>query len=386
MRILQLGRSPQVRQQRHWRSCRVQTLVTVRPYRVLGLLLAAIGLTLAMNAAVQAQGDRVLTLSSDQQSYPVDLYLDILVDPSGALTIDDVTQPDVATQFVPNTKRSPGFGNTDATIWARFDTRNATNNLDWRLVFGDAQVAQIDFYYPAADGNGFVHERSGYATPPAERPSSYPHFVFDLALEPGTQTPVYLRMQDRLAVQFWLTLWPAALFAQQDHTYFLWLGLAYGMLGLMAVYNLVVFALLRKRQYLYYLLFLAGTTLWLAMRDGLIPAFSSLQSIGCRQYRDSGTGECGHVGLWHTICSCVSGVTRTRALARLCHARVDRARSADAGCRGCHAAQLCSGDHTGPGYDYCRNPGRRARLTATSSACTVLFACLGRLSGHSGNT
>ncbi|MCW5843253.1 MAG: PAS domain S-box protein [Caldilinea sp.] len=226
-----------------------------------------------MVVTVQAQGDRILTLTSDQQSYPVDLYLDILVDPAGTLTIEDVTQPAIAAQFVPNTKRSPGFGITDAAIWARFDTHNATETLDWRLVFGDAQLAHIDFYYPAADGDGFVHERSGYATPPAERPSPYPHFVFDLDLEPAAQTPVYLRMQDRFTVQFWLTLWPKALFAQQDHTYFLWLGLAYGMLGLMAVYNVVVFALLRKRQYLYYLLFLTGTTLWLAMRDGIVPLY-----------------------------------------------------------------------------------------------------------------
>lgn len=74
------------------------------PHHGLGLLLACISLVLAMVVTVQAQGDRILTLTSDQQSYPVDLYLDILVDPAGTLTIEDVTQPAIAAQFVPNTK------------------------------------------------------------------------------------------------------------------------------------------------------------------------------------------------------------------------------------------------------------------------------------------
>lgn len=188
-------------------------------------------------------------------------------------------------------------------------------------------------------------------------------------------------------MQFWLTLWLKALFAQQDHTYFLWLGLAYGMLGLMAVYNVVVFALLRKRQYLYYLLFLTGTTLWLAMRDGIVPLYLPPNFL-----------EGGNIAL-RSLASAITmifGIMFVRAFLEL----PERVPWFDLIMRsliGIVILMLLVVLITQRGgvlmllltlsVIIAANPGRRAGLASGSSISSRhLFARLGELSSHSGNT
>jgi hypothetical protein len=58
-----------------------------------------------------------LVLAADQSQYPLGLHLAILEDQEGTLTIDDVTSPDVASQFVPSQKMTPAEGFTNSAYW-----------------------------------------------------------------------------------------------------------------------------------------------------------------------------------------------------------------------------------------------------------------------------
>ena len=235
---------------------------------ILVLLLA--GILLAVAPASMAQGGRVLDLTSSDTHYPVDLYLDFFVDTAGTLTIEDVASPAFADRFVPNAAPAPNFGTTRSALWVRLQVANMdAGSDDWRLAFSDALLSHIDFYAPATDGEGYIYQRGGSTVPPAERPYEHPQYVFLLPLPAGDATTIYLRLQNDYALQFSLTLWPAALFEQQNVTYFLLLGLAYGMLLFILVYHLFVFASVRNAEHFYFLVFLACAILALTTTDGV---------------------------------------------------------------------------------------------------------------------
>jgi hypothetical protein len=60
-----------------------------------------------------------LVLNETQEVYTPGLSMFILEDPEGALTIDDVVQPEFASQFTPCREERPNFGFTKSTYWVR---------------------------------------------------------------------------------------------------------------------------------------------------------------------------------------------------------------------------------------------------------------------------
>src|SRR5262245_59601070 len=60
--------------------------------------------------AVTGNSPHPLVLSSDSQTYPLGLSLQILEDRSGRLSIDDVASPDREAEFRPSHRMYPNFG------------------------------------------------------------------------------------------------------------------------------------------------------------------------------------------------------------------------------------------------------------------------------------
>ena len=75
-----------------------------------------------------------VVLKDNQSFYEINLNLDILKDPSGQLTIDDVIQPKWASQFIKNEAKVPNFGFSKSSFWARVKVQNrTTNQKTWYL-------------------------------------------------------------------------------------------------------------------------------------------------------------------------------------------------------------------------------------------------------------
>jgi hypothetical protein len=49
-------------------------------------------------------------LNDEQDVYPLGFYLEILEDPSGKLTIEEITSPEFENKFVPGKNEVPNFG------------------------------------------------------------------------------------------------------------------------------------------------------------------------------------------------------------------------------------------------------------------------------------
>jgi signal transduction histidine kinase len=210
----------------------------------------------------------ILILTDDQAEYPIGLHMDILEDKEKQWSIEDVTSPDIAAQFVPSSEEAPGFGFTDSAYWIRFRVRNeASSDIEW-LVLYEAVAFFIDYYVPSASGEGYEVIRTGSALPFETRDVPVGRFVFHLPVAPQETKTVYMRFASEGSLILALTLLSDDSFIQQAVVQQTINGSLYGILLILAVYNLVLFFNLRDRSYLYYVLFFSTMLLGIMALDG----------------------------------------------------------------------------------------------------------------------
>lgn len=179
-------------------------------------------------------------------------YTSILPDPTGRLTLDDVASPLHAARFAPYQSVSPSFSLATATLWTRFMLRNSGQQPAALVLKLDLPMAgHVDLYSPASGANTpAIRLASGASVPYAERPLPGRAFSFPLQLAPGAEQTYYLRITTDFSQRLPLTLSPAAAWtarlAQED---FAW-ALVVSLVLLLALYNLLVFAVTRERDHL----------------------------------------------------------------------------------------------------------------------------------------
>ncbi len=130
-------------------------------------------------------------LTEETKKIALGRSMEILEDPSGKLTINDVTSPEIAARFVQSQVAGPAYGYTNSVYWVRFWVRNEAPDIGrWLVEVDFPNMFYVDLYYPAAEGQGFVQKLSGVMRPVSLRDLAYYRMVFDLPLEYQKDTPI----------------------------------------------------------------------------------------------------------------------------------------------------------------------------------------------------
>ena len=215
-----------------------------------------------------------VTLSDEQGRYPLGRYLEILEDPSGELTIEEVSSPEYDALFSSSQTSVPNFGLTDSAYWLRLGLRNEAPQIDhWLLDVGYANTHFVDLYTPLADGEGFAVKQSGNLRPPESRDLRHPRIVFAVDVPTEVTEPLYLRVQSGAAMSLPLTLWRPVDFlahsAAEQGIHGIYFGILLGLLG----YNLFLFFSLREASHLYLVIVLANMIFFEAAYLGYTEAY-----------------------------------------------------------------------------------------------------------------
>lgn len=218
--------------------------------------------------AVVAQSQGKIVLLDTQHQYPIGLHIEILEDKEKQWAIEDVTSPPIATEFVPSQEEVPGFGFTDSAYWIRFQVTNeATEAAEWLLRY-ESMAFYVDYYFPAEDGSGYEIVNTGSALPFDTRDVPVGELVFRLPVDPQETQTIYMRFASGGALILSLSILSAEAFAQQTFAQQLLIGFLYGVLLILAVYNLVLLFYLRDNSYLYYVLYFGAILLGMMSLDG----------------------------------------------------------------------------------------------------------------------
>ncbi len=176
--------------------------------------------------------------------------LEILKDPTKRLTFDDVR---LSTEFRPSNQSIPNLGFTYSAFWIRLSLSNSSSHQDWIFQFDFPLVE--DFRIFLLQGNELVDiYQTGMYTPPGERRKRHHTFLYPMKLEPASLTTVYLRLETRGGLRVPIKIWQPDAFHLADLKENFTLGLFYGSILIMFLYNLFIFLSTRIRLYLYYIL------------------------------------------------------------------------------------------------------------------------------------
>ncbi len=214
----------------------------------------------------------ILTDSAEQTS--TNPYLSLLPDPSGKLTIEQVSSPEYTRQFsTPDTDLyTTLFQETKIrTWWFRLDVQ-CTDNRDWYLISNTPHIAQLDAY--------IVGHASRKIQPKGNmrQENSWQHLpTLKLPCAQEKNYLVYLRASNRseglLKYLLLQVLSANALNQLTAHDHLVYGGIIIGLLAL-AIYNLFLFGSLRNRSYLTLVAFLLSLALIFQRTYNVIPWLS----------------------------------------------------------------------------------------------------------------
>ena len=232
------------------------------------LLITILCLITILPAQAKGNDGELLILHSSTKK--VDLYpsMYMLKDREINMTINDVLSAEYAKKFVHSNEvlQKSGFFNT--ATWLRFDVKNESNKEDWLLEFAFPLIYYINIY--EEDESGVIElVETGANYPFAHREIAHRNFIFNLEIEKNKTKTYYMVAHGGGDVHPPISIWEADAFIQKTQVEFVLLGLFYGMILVMIVYNLFLYFSLRLKSYLYYVLAIASTMIGQFTINGL---------------------------------------------------------------------------------------------------------------------
>ncbi|MDD1001184.1 hybrid sensor histidine kinase/response regulator [Pseudomonas sp. TNT2022 ID642] len=200
------------------------------------------------------------------QSLPLGRSLQVFEDPSGQASIADVRAQAAAGNFKPHDKATLNAGYSRSAFWLKIDLHYRPSNpaaqRTWLLELAYPPLDHLDLYMPDAAGDYRLVRQTGDAWPFASREIRQNNYLFDLAFEPGQQQTVYLRLASEGSIQAPVTLWSSTAYLEDQPVRLYVLGIIYGVLLGMVVYNLFIYLSVRDTSYLYYIFYIASFGLY----------------------------------------------------------------------------------------------------------------------------
>lgn len=202
---------------------------------------------------------------------PLARYFDVLEDPTGSLTFDDIRNPEVAARFKPSstTRDALNYGVTPSTYWLRASLINSGGRpLERLLEIAYPRLLTVDFYH-LSPGLADQVFNSGYGRPFANRPYKHRFFVFPLSLASASEHTIYLRVQSLTSLEIPAKLWEPAAFHVSERIDYMAQAAYFGMVAAMILFNFLLLVSLRDKGYLLYILFVTANASGVAAATGI---------------------------------------------------------------------------------------------------------------------
>ncbi|HHU19681.1 MAG TPA: response regulator [Bacilli bacterium] len=207
-----------------------------------------------------AQNSKPIIL--DNETDWIDLYQgsDLLKDRKSSFSIDDVTTGDLADQFVPADQMEQKIGFFDTSTWIRFEVDNQSDQQSWLLEFAFPLIYNLQIF-TEEDHELVSLFHTGADFPYHQREIDHRNFVFELDIEPGQSKTYYVVAAGGGDLHPPISIWDNDAFIGKTQREFTLLGIFYGAILVMILYNFFLYLSLRFKSYLYYVLVITCTLL-----------------------------------------------------------------------------------------------------------------------------
>jgi signal transduction histidine kinase/CheY-like chemotaxis protein len=207
-----------------------------------------------------------LEFDETTQRLPLGTHMQVFEDVRGDASIEDISSKAMHDSFHQHHEAVLNEGYSPSVFWIRLDLTFAPKvqgkQHPWLLELAYPPLDDLRLY--TADAQGYFHLRqhTGDSLPFSSRPLRQHNYVFELDLPAGQPQQVYLRLQSQGSIQAPLTLWNPTAYVEEQPARIYVLGMIYGVLLVMLIYNLFIYFGVRDTSYLFYILYIAAFGLY----------------------------------------------------------------------------------------------------------------------------
>lgn len=250
---------------RSWmRAVHVNGICKVKQLFLAMMMTAAVATALVSGNGLAEAADTVV-VGPGLKSIDIGLELDLLEDPEGQWTIDQVISSSLTGQFRSNQASRLALGATASAWWIRFKMTSIDREI--LLQAAKPNLDQVDVYIPTNGGR--ISYITGDQRPPGGRPIRSRTFVFPIPADYLSDQYIYVRLKSHTSLNLQLRLWSFPAWSNRTSLELVIFGLLLGGILIMAIYNFFIFITFEDVTYLYYVLFMATNVLFLARLFGL---------------------------------------------------------------------------------------------------------------------
>ncbi|MFJ4145051.1 7TM diverse intracellular signaling domain-containing protein [Pseudomonas sp. NPDC089734] len=205
------------------------------------------------------------------RSLPLGQVIQVFEDVSGTATIESVVSR--GSEFRALDAQTLNAGYSNSAFWLKVDLlyrpHSRAKHTDWLLELAYPPMDHVDLYLPDGNERYQLAWKTGDRLPFSSRDVKQGNYVFGVDLPPGKPTTVYLRVASQGPIQAPLNLWSSHAYMEELPAKIYILGLIYGVLTGMLVYNLFIYISVRDASYLYYILYIASFGLYQLSINGV---------------------------------------------------------------------------------------------------------------------
>lgn len=209
-----------------------------------------------------------LILRDGINSYSINSFIYTLFDSTKIQTIKDVSRDSVFNEFKNLKQEQLNLGYRSEVIWLRFTIRNNSKKTNWLLSLNSAGIDKAILFTPLSNGR-FKKDKAGLIFPREARENNSRFIVFQTNLNLQETKTYYIRIESEKPIQLNLETWLPNLFYEKGQNEYIVLGLFYGGLVMMAVYNLFLFFSIKDFSYFLFSLFVSSVLYYQGNLDGI---------------------------------------------------------------------------------------------------------------------
>src|SRR6478735_9331125 len=194
--------------------------------------------------------------------------LDFWEDSCACISEDLILNGELQHKFAPAGKTFPMVNTTTSYYWLRFRISGLPADIRYILEVLTLHTEELTVYIPKIN-KGYRKYETGFLKIFSERSYLHKNFVFDVPQDMDTDHYIYVRVRSFNKVLFLFKLRSQAEFTRYSLNEYLTLGIYYGLLSMLLLYNLLLFFRIREGVYLFYVVTVVFTMLMSLANDGL---------------------------------------------------------------------------------------------------------------------
>ncbi len=195
----------------------------------------------------------IIEIKTDRAVINAGLYLDCYVDSSAELSISSVLDVYKEGHFQHSLQFVPNIGISTAALWLKFRIRNSSTQ-DCYLELANNGLDSIDLF-EILDDTLKRHIQSGVWVPWESRELRTNNYVFRLCGKTDHAKEFYLRVQHARGTFLPISIGTLKGFAERFHKEDFLMGIYFGFMILMILYNLFIYFSVKDLSYMFYVIY-----------------------------------------------------------------------------------------------------------------------------------